>query len=269
MSISLYFGLPGSGKTTVLTKLALDAASNAFAPYKHIYHNVKSLKVPGTTYIDNECIGKYDLSDGLLLIDEAALFAGNREYKNFGKERLEFFVMHRHMFLDICVFLQRWDGVDLQIRSITDRVFYVHKSWFSNMFGYSKYYKIPYGIIIPDPRKDKGSSKLGEIIQGYCKPSLIFRMFCTKYVNRKEYYPYFNSFEKLTIYPPLPEKYKMLPQNPVVIARRRKVASIKKKLKRFRRKISIFVANRFPLPQGKKWLVDKSGNLRVIQNTFA
>lgn len=230
--ISLYFGLPGSGKTTVLTKLALDAARDPHAKYKHIYHNVKSLKVPGTTYIDNECIGKYDLSDGLLLIDEAALFAGNRDYKNFGKKRLEFFVMHRHQFLDIAVFLQRWDGLDLQIRAITDRVFYVYKTVLSEMFGYSRYYKIPYGIIIPDPKKNTGSSKLGEIIQGYCKPSLLYRLFFTVHVKRKKYYKYFNSFEKLTIYEPLPAKYVTLPLELKTIKKRKYVRRMKKKLQK-------------------------------------
>lgn len=231
--ISLYFGLPGSGKTTVLTKLALEASSDVRRKYKHIYHNVKSLTVPGTTYIDNECIGKYDLSDGLLLIDEAALFAGNRDYKNFGKQRLEFFVMHRHQFLDIAVFLQRWDGLDLQIRAITDRVYYVYKTFLSDLFGYSRYYQIPYGIIIPDAKKDRGSSKLGEIVQGYCKPSLFYRLFCTTHVKRKKYYPYFNSFERLTLYKPLPEEYKPIPQNSVVLKKQRAYRLYKKKIKIF------------------------------------
>lgn len=231
--ISLYFGLPGSGKTTVLTKIALESARDPFVKYKHIYHNVKSLSVPGTTYIDNECIGKYDLSDGLLLIDEAALFAGNRDYKNFGKQRLEFFVMHRHQFLDIAVFLQRWDGLDLQIRAITDRVYYVYKTFISDLFGYSRYYKIPYGIIIPDPKKDKGSNKLGEIVQGYCKPSIIYRLFCTTHVKRKKYYPYFNSFEKLSIYDPLPDKYKPLPLEPSTIRKRKFVKKIRRAIKHF------------------------------------
>lgn len=244
--ISLYFGLPGSGKTTVLTKLALDASTDVRRKYKHIYHNVRSLSVPGTTYIDNECIGKYDLSDGLLLIDEAALFAGNRDYKNFGKQRLEFFVMHRHQFLDIAVFLQRWDGLDLQIRAITDRVYYVYKTFISDLFGYSRYYQIPYGIIIPDPKKDKGSSKLGEIVQGYCKPSLIYRLFCTTHVNRKKYYPYFNSFERLTIYKPLPEQYKPLPQSADVLRRQRMYRQYKKRLKKFFSKCSHALRVRSP-----------------------
>lgn len=230
--ISLYFGLPGSGKTTVLTKLALEASQDITRRYKHIYHNVKSLKVAGTTYIDNECIGKYDLSDGLLLIDEAALFAGNRDYRNFGKNRLEFFVMHRHQFIDICVFLQRWDGLDLQIRAITDRVYYVYKTPISNLFGYSRYYKIPYGIIIPDPKKDKGSAKLGEIVQGYCKPSLLYRLFFTTHVKRSKYYPYFNSFEKLTKYEPLPDIYITLPQDEKVLKKQKLYRLYKKKLRK-------------------------------------
>ena len=53
MAVSLYFGLPGCGKTTMLTKLALDGVRSG--RYLHVYTNV-SLTVPGVTIIDNECI---------------------------------------------------------------------------------------------------------------------------------------------------------------------------------------------------------------------
>lgn len=205
MSVSLYFGLPGCGKTTMMAKLAYnECVKHKYkSPYKHIYGNVP-MSIPNYTYIDNECIGKYDLSDCLILIDEATLFADSRDYKNIKKDVVEYFLEHRHFNADICLFTQQWDGVDRKIRVITDRVYYVYKP---KLFGkwWSCCYQIPYGIIIPDPKKSD-SEKLGEIVQGYCKPSWFVRVFSPK-LFRPTYYRYFDSFLK-PYREPLPDEYK-------------------------------------------------------------
>lgn len=200
MSVSLFFGLPGCGKTTIMSYKALEGVKK----YKNVYGNVH-LKVEGYTYVDNDCIGKYLMRECLILIDEATIFADNRDYKNFSKDKIKYFLEHRHFKCDIILFTQQWDGVDRKIRSITDRVYYVYKGkvlghWFTT------YYRIPYGIIIPDPKKDNGSNKLGEIVQGYCKPPFLVRLFAPK-IFRPLYYKYFDSFETYHM-PPLPSKYK-------------------------------------------------------------
>lgn len=199
MAISLYFGLPGCGKTTMLCKLADDARKSG--KYDHIYTNVQ-VNLPGVTFIDNECIGKYELSNCLLLIDEATLFADSRAYKSFDKGKLEYFLLHRHYNADIVLFTQQWDGVDRKIRVITDRVYYIYKTWLTGRW-ISKCYRIPYGIIIPDPKK--GSEKLGEIIQGYARPPWYVRLFATR-IYRPRYYKYFDSWEQLPM-DPLPAEY--------------------------------------------------------------
>lgn len=202
MAVSLYFGLPGAGKTTLMCYFAKRALKNKH--YSYVYSNVR-MALPGIIYIDNDCIGRYDLHDALILIDEATLFADNRNYKEFGKDKITYFLEHRHYNVDIFLFTQQWDGVDRKIRVITDRVYYVFKGrllghWFTS------YYRIPYGIIIPDPRKDKSSEKLGEIVQGYCKPSILIRLFCSK-LYRPKYYKYFDSWER-PVLPALPGKYR-------------------------------------------------------------
>lgn len=202
MAISLYFGLPGCGKTTLMVALAKQALQDKHHKYKHVYSNVR-MALPGYIYIDNDCIGKYDLSDSLILIDEATIFADNRDYKNFGKDRIQFFLLHRHFNCDCCLFLQQWDGIDRKIRVITDRVYYVYKGFFLGKW-LTTYYRIPYGIIIPD--KKSQSEKLGEIVQGYCKPPFLVRLFA-KRLYRPMYYKYFDSWEA-PVMDPLPEKYK-------------------------------------------------------------
>ena len=202
MSVSLYFGLPGAGKTTLMCYKAIKGLKSK--RYRNVYGNVRMM-IDGYTYIDNDCIGQYDLSDCLLLIDEATLFADSRAYKSFGKDKLEYFLEHRHYNADICLFTQQWDGVDRKIRVITDRVYYVYKGFLLGHW-FSTFYRIPYGIIIPDPHKDKSSEKLGEIVQGYCKPNLFVRLFSPK-LYRPKYYKYFDSWERNPL-PALPGDYR-------------------------------------------------------------
>ena len=184
--ISLYFGLPGCGKTTLMVKHAIKGLKK----YSHVYCNV-AINVPGVIYVHNSEIGNKMIVDGLLLIDEASIFADSRDFKNFSKEQVKFFLLHRHYGLTIELFTQQWDGVDRKIRVITDKCYYIYKPKLFS--GLSCYYRIPYGIIIPDPRKDKSSEKLGEIVQGYCKPNFLIRLFCHR-LRRRPYYKYFDSW---------------------------------------------------------------------------
>lgn len=199
--ISLYFGLPGQGKTSILVQHALRAARDKKKRYKHIYCNIP-LKIEGVTFIDNSCIGKYDLSDCLLLIDEGTLFADSRDFKGFSADKVYYFMMHRHFCADIEIFVQQWDALDRKIRCITDRVYYVYKKGLLSRW-ITRFYRIPYGIIIPDGKSD--SQKLGEIIQGYAKPHWLIRLFAPR-VWRPTLYKYFDSWEHKEL-PELPERY--------------------------------------------------------------
>lgn len=203
MAVNLYFGLPGAGKTTLMAALALKAINSG--RYLYVYGNVR-MNINGYTYIDNDCIGKYMLQNCLVLIDEATLFADNRAYKEFGKDKIQYFLEHRHYNCDIYLFTQQWDGVDRKIRVITDRVYYVYKGFLTGKW-ISTYYRIPYGIIIPDPKKPGAGEKLGEIIQGYCKPNFLVRLFAPK-LYRPNYYQYFDSWEKKEL-DPLPDMYQV------------------------------------------------------------
>lgn len=197
--ISLYFGLPGCGKTTLLCSIACKYIKKGVKVYGNVH-----LALPGYTYIDNDCIGKYMLEDCIILIDEGAVFANSRDYKNFSLALTNFFNLHRHYNADIMVFSQRYNGIDKNIRTLCERVYYVYKSGILSHWV-TKYYPIPYGMIIPDTKKGE-SSKLGEIIEGYCKPGFFTRLFRGGKVWRKKYYKYFDSWER-PVLPPLPEQY--------------------------------------------------------------
>lgn len=202
MSVSLYFGLPGAGKTTLMASHAIKGIKSK--RYEHVYGNVH-MSIDGYTYIDNDCIGKFNLENCLILIDEATLFADSRRYKDFDIGKITYFLEHRHFNADIKLYTQQWDGVDRKIRVITDRVYYVFKGMLLGKW-FTTYYRIPYGIIIPDPHKDKSSEKLGEIVQGYCKPNIIIRLFAPK-LYRPKYYKYYDSWERPHL-PKLPPQFK-------------------------------------------------------------
>lgn len=194
--VKLYFGLPGCGKTTLMAKLAKDNISK----YCHVYGNVK-MSIPGYTFIDNDCIGKYDLNHALILIDEATLFADSRDFKNFKFDTMEYFLKHRHFKVDIVLFVQQWDAIDRKIRTITDRVYWVYKPI---LFPWiSKCIPIPYGVDFANP---KTGQRYGDIIQGYGKPSFLDKLFAQR-ILRWKYYQYFDSFETYYL-PPLPDSYK-------------------------------------------------------------
>ena len=165
-----------------------------------MYSNVK-LDLEGIKYITTDDLGRFNLHDGLLLIDEGSVQFDGRNHKEFTKTLLSFFMLHRHWNIDICIFSQAAGAVDKRIRQVSDTCIYCYRSI---LFGrwITRYYRIPYGIIIPDSKN--GNENLGEIIEGYCQPSLLEKIFAG-FVWRPKYYKYFDSWERPEL-PELPEE---------------------------------------------------------------
>ena len=199
--VSGYFGLPGCGKTTLLTKHAYDAAFARKPRYEHIYGNVNLVGIPNYIKIDAQDVGQYMLENALILIDEATINYDSREYKNFAKSLSDWFMTHRHYKCDLHVYMQSFNGCDKRIRDVMDKLYYLYKSPLTGWYK-TKIWRIPYDIIIPD-KKDTGSAHLGEIVEGYCKPPFLVRLF-TPNLRRRKYYPYFDSWERKAL-PPLPD----------------------------------------------------------------
>lgn len=199
--ISLYFGLPGAGKTTLLVKTAIDTAKKIVSgrsKYKNVYTNV-AISFPFIRTIPFEYLGKYNIENALILIDEASLFADNRDWKKMTDQFRDFVLTHRHYKDDIIFFSQGWDSVDKKIRTCCNAVYYLKSCRL--LKGFTAIYPLDYGIYIPVQSAD-ASSSYGEIAEGYKMPSLMSRIFAKKFW-RKPYYKYFDSFEKKDL-PALP-----------------------------------------------------------------
>lgn len=125
--LSVYFGVPGSGKTTFaawLTKRDLRRGGKVWS----------NVPITGAYVLDpKEDIGQYMICDGRVIIDEAGIEYNNRDFKKFSEDSLYFYKYHRHYELAVDVFSQGFDDMDKKIRTLAQRLYVVKKSllpWF-------------------------------------------------------------------------------------------------------------------------------------------
>lgn len=117
--ITGYFGVPGCGKTTLLSSLAY-RENNRIVRGKSKYKGVlTNFECEGCYKVDFTDIGVYDIEGFLILLDEITVDADNRDFKRFKKSSVEGFVYHRHYCNDIVYATQQFDAVDKKIRNLT------------------------------------------------------------------------------------------------------------------------------------------------------
>lgn len=120
--ISVYFGVPGSGKTTMAAYLSKKDNKRK----RKVYSNVP---ITGTYKLDcKKDLGKYMIVDASIIIDEAGIEYNNRKYKELDQEAIKFFKYHRHYETSIDVFSQSHEDMDITIRRLAQKYFLVRKS---------------------------------------------------------------------------------------------------------------------------------------------
>lgn len=127
--ITCYFGVPGVGKTTIATKIAqleLRKIKKGKSQYKHVLTN---FNCKGCECVTFEDLGRKDIQNSLIIFDEITLDADNRNHKNFAKESVEGFILHRHYYNDIIVLTQFYQMMDVKIRVLTQRLYIMTKSY--------------------------------------------------------------------------------------------------------------------------------------------
>lgn len=197
--ISCYFGVPGCGKSTLLTKLVRDNLKKSKNPinrlFKRYYDHIYSINIciDGAIPITWDDLKKYRFENSLLVIDEITMLADNREFKTFPKDIRDFFILHRHMGLDIIYATQNYEKVDKVIRDLTHDLWYMSKSIVPFLSGFTSCKKIYRKININEFTSD--------LTLGYRFCTFIESIFASnfKLIWRSKYYRYFNSFDLMSM----------------------------------------------------------------------
>lgn len=177
-----FFGLPGCGKTTI----AADLVRNAIKNKRTIYSNVA---IRGAKKYSLKDLGKFDLRDCDLIIDEAGVELGNRSWhSNLSQEQIDILKKYRHYHLNVYLFSQTVNDYDNKFRDLINCTFFVNKS------------KIPFHVVA-NAIKKKLDLIDGQFITYYeYDKSNDFRIFAPKD------WAYFNSFETRKDLKPMYEK---------------------------------------------------------------
>lgn len=153
LQLNVYFGVPGSGKTTYAAYLAREAQResrllrlcrlfpNRFTNWilngknwKRPYPVWSNVPISGTLRINaKEDLGVHMIQNGKLIIDEAGVEFNNRDYKAFPKTAIKFFKYHRHYGVSVDVFSQSFEDMDVTLRRLAQNFYVVRRSvipWF-------------------------------------------------------------------------------------------------------------------------------------------
>lgn len=191
--IELYFGLPGAGKTSLAVYFILmeqEKIARGKSPYKKIITNI-DCDIPGVWYTqDFSFFGQYRVNNALIIWDESIIDFNSRKYKTFSDNYLYGFTQHRHHFQDVKLLSQRFDGLDINIRMLTEKVYYIHKGKINKEFTYVT--PVKFGMQIP---KKLDQETAGKILEGYYQCSKLEKLMEIK-LPRSIVYPYFDSFKE-------------------------------------------------------------------------
>jgi len=171
---TLYFGIPGSGKSTIA---ALIAKKTMKKKKRRVLSN---FAIKGTYVLNKDDIGVYDMSNSLLIVDEAGVDYDNRNWKNnLNPNQVYFYKHYRHYNCDIVMFSQSID-IDIKLRNLADKYRIVKKSLIP-FFVKTKLIK----------KKIDINKETGEIIDRYS-----FVIFSTKRYFSPKAWKLFNSYQR-------------------------------------------------------------------------
>lgn len=119
VALSLYFGIPGAGKSTFAAYLARRDLRRG----RPVWSN---FGLTGAYQFQKSDIGHYMISDRRLIVDEAGLEYDNRKM-SMTPEEIYFYKYHRHYQLDVDFFSQGLD-VDIKIRKLARHIYLIKPS---------------------------------------------------------------------------------------------------------------------------------------------
>lgn len=113
---------PGGGKTT----MAADIVRKSLKENKKVFSNKP---IVGAYRFEIQDLGKYEIKDCVLIIDEAGGDLSNRNWhKNLTLKQIIILKLHRHLNIDIWLFSQAHGDVDNKFRELTTGLYMLKKS---------------------------------------------------------------------------------------------------------------------------------------------
>lgn len=178
-TVTMFVGLPGSGKTTY----AASFVKQCIKRKKKVFSNVP---IKGAyAYNWKEDFGNFDMSNAVIILDEAGLDVDNRSWeKNFNKDKVEFLKLLRHYHSKLVVFSQTWNDCDIKIRSMVGLLYIVKKSIIPIVT-----------VAVPVFRRIDVDDETHEFKELYYKDFPLLRLLSTKRIIRPFYYKMFDSWE--------------------------------------------------------------------------
>lgn len=132
--VSVYFGAPGSGKTSLAALMASESLKKGIPVYSNV-------PIRGCYAVSASDLGVYDMSGGHLIVDEAGIEFNNRDFKSFPRAAHEFFKLHRHFRCHVDIFSQSYDDFDKKIRLLAQRYYVVTRTAIPGLVKVQRYVK--------------------------------------------------------------------------------------------------------------------------------
>lgn len=144
----MVFGKKGSGKSTLMTRLAVQYVKRGWTVYC-----TEPLNVEGVRKFDVEWVGKRSFdSNSLVLIDEVGMIWDNRDFKKFPLEVRDWFKLQRHYKCKVYLFSQTFD-VDKKLRDLTDGLYLCNTKL--RVFSWAK--RIHRTVVLTESESDRES----------------------------------------------------------------------------------------------------------------
>lgn len=120
--INIYFGSPGCGKTTHAAYIVRKCKRRKIPVFSNVPIKGAYLYNP---QVD---LGVYDISDCVVIIDEASIEFNSRYYKDMSKGIIYFLKMFRHFHIRaIYVYSQAADDMDITLRRLCKNYYMIKK----------------------------------------------------------------------------------------------------------------------------------------------